>query len=136
MRALFLLACCASCVSPPQPRSTKAEADGPPFDVAQLRADIGFLANDLLEGRRAGTRGYDVAAAYVAARLAILGIAPRGKDGYFQPLQLREVVPDLVATKVELSDPALAAAIRVPDSATVSADLAHLDLDVTGKLTF
>ncbi|HEY6178356.1 MAG TPA: M28 family peptidase, partial [Kofleriaceae bacterium] len=133
-RRVLLVLLCASCATAAQPRA--AATDAPPFDVAQLRADIGFLANDLLEGRRAGTRGYDVAAAYVAARLAILGIAPGGKDGYFQPLQLREVVPDLAATKVELSNPALAAAVRVPDSATVSADLAHLDLDVTGKLTF
>src|SRR5215813_12057601 len=125
MRALFLLACCASCVSPPQPRSTKAEADGPPFDVAQLRADIRFLAGDLLEGRRAGTRGYDIAAEYVASRLAILGIGPGGEGGYFQPVRLREVTPDLDATSVELSDSALAAAIRVPDSALVNADFAH-----------
>src|SRR5215813_7030563 len=131
MRALFLLACCASCVSPPQPRSTKAEADGPPFDVAQLRADIHFLASDLLEGRRAGTRGYDVAAEYVASRFAMMGIPP-GEGGYFQPVQLREVVPELEATSAELSDPALAAAVRVPDSALVSSYMAHPELDLSG----
>src|SRR3954471_5498736 len=118
-RAYLVAVFCASCTSSPHPRS--ATADPPPFDVAQLRADIGFLASDLLEGRRAGTRGYDIAARYVAARFAILGIAPGGRDGYFQPLQLREVTPDLVASAVELSNPGLAAAIRVPDSATVSA---------------
>ena len=131
-RYLLLVAC--GCAGASQPRP--APVDAPPFDVAQLRADIGFLASDLLEGRRAGTRGYDIAARYVAARFAILGIAPAGKDGYFQPLQLREVTPDLVASAVELSNPGLAAAIRVPDSATVSADFAHLDLDVTGQMTF
>jgi hypothetical protein len=135
MRAHLLLAALgASCTSSPQPRSTAP--DSPPFDVAQLRADIRFLASDLLEGRRAGTHGYDVAAEYVAARFAMMGIPPGGQGSYFQPLQLREVTPDLAASTVELSDPALAAAIHVPDSAIVSADLAHLDLELAGPMTY
>ena len=135
-----LLASCASAASPASPASSDpprpAAAHAPPFDVAQLRADIRFLASDLLEGRRAGTRGYDIAAEYVAARFATMGIAAAGEGGYFQPLALREVAPDLAATTVELSDPKLAAAIRVPDSALVSADFAHTELDLSGPMTF
>ena len=123
----------ASCAGSPQARSTAAES---PFDAAQLRADIRFLASDLLEGRRAGTRGYDIAAEYVAARLASLGIGPGAEGGYFQPVRLREVTPDLDATGVELSDPALAAAVRVPDSALINAGFANLELDLTGKMTY
>jgi Zn-dependent M28 family amino/carboxypeptidase len=134
MRAPLLILLGASCAGSPQPRSAGAAAS--PFDVAQLRADIRFLASDLLEGRRAGTRGYDIAAEYVASRLAILGVGPGGEGGYFQPVRLREVTPDLDATSVELSDPALAAAVRVPDSALVNADLAHLDLDLAGRMTY
>jgi hypothetical protein len=135
MRAYVLpVILCASCASPPPPRAPAADA--PPFDVAQLRADIGFLASDLLEGRRAGTHGYDVAAQYVAARFAMMGIAAGGQDGYFQPLRLREVTPDLTVTTAELSDPALAAAVRVPDSALVTADFAHLDLERSGPMTY
>ncbi|HEY0988080.1 MAG TPA: hypothetical protein VGD80_13545, partial [Kofleriaceae bacterium] len=135
-----LLASCASAASPASPASSDPPRPGaahaPPFDVAQLRADIRFLASDLLEGRRAGTRGYDIAAEYVAARFATMGIAAAGEGGYFQPLALREVAPDLAATTVELSDPKLAAAIRVPDSALVSADFAHTELDLSGPMTF
>ena len=123
----------ASCAGSPQARSTAAES---PFDAAQLRADIRFLASDLLEGRRAGTRGYDIAAEYVAARLASLGIGPGAEGGYFQPVRLREVTPDLDATSVELSDPALAAAVRVPDSALINAGFANLELDLAGKMTY
>jgi Zn-dependent M28 family amino/carboxypeptidase len=137
--SLLLAALGASCTSTPQPRPPAPAS--PPFDVARLRADIRFLASDLLEGRRAGTRGYDIAAEYVASRLATLGIAPgaAGGDGggsYFQPVRLREVTPDLAATRVELSDPALAAAIRVPDSAIVNADFGHTDLDLSGAMTY
>jgi Zn-dependent M28 family amino/carboxypeptidase len=131
---VLLVAVCAGCTSSPAPRS--AGTDSPPFDVAQLRADLRFLASDLLEGRRAGTHGYDVAAEYVASRFAMMGIVPGGEGGYFQPLRLREVTPDLAATAVTLSDPALAAAVRVPDSAIVNADLAHLDLALSGPMTY
>ncbi len=135
MRASFLLVLlAASCTSSPTLRT--AAPDAPPFDVAQLRADMRFLASDLLAGRRAGTHGYDVAAEYVASRLAMMGIAPGGEGGYLQPLRLREVTPDLAATAAELSDPALAAAIHVPDSALVNADLAHTDLELSGPMTY
>ena len=130
---VLLVTLSASCASPQPPRAPAAD---PPFDVAQVRADMRFLASDLLEGRRAGTHGYDVAAEYVASRLAVMGIAAGGPDGYFQPVRLREVVPDLAATTAVLSDPGLAAAIRVPDSALVNADLAHLDLELSGPMTY
>jgi hypothetical protein len=38
-----------------------------------IRAHVNFLAADALEGREAGTRGYDVAAAYVAAQFEAVG---------------------------------------------------------------
>jgi hypothetical protein len=56
-----------------------------------IRAHMAFLADDLLEGRQAGTRGYDLAARYVAAQLAAIGIEPAGDDGtYFQAVPLLE----------------------------------------------
>lgn len=42
-----------------------------------------FLADDLLEGREAGTHGYDLAARYVAAALKAAGYAPAGDNGTF-----------------------------------------------------
>jgi Zn-dependent M28 family amino/carboxypeptidase len=135
MRAhLWIAVVCASCTSSQSPRAPRAEA--PPFDVAQLRADIRFLASDLLEGRRAGTRGYDVAAEYVAARFATMGIAPGGDGGYFQPLKLREVTPDLEGIAVAVTDPKLASVIRIPDNAIVNSDFARLDLDLAGPMTY
>lgn len=54
-----------------------------------LRAHIRFLADDLLEGRGTGTRGYNLAASYLAAQFAALGLEPAGSDGsYFQPVPL------------------------------------------------
>jgi Zn-dependent M28 family amino/carboxypeptidase len=49
----------------------------------RIRAHMAFLASDLLEGREAGTRGYDIAASYSAAQFAQLGLKPAGDDGTF-----------------------------------------------------
>jgi hypothetical protein len=54
------------------------------FSAERVRADVAFLADDLLEGRATGTRGYDIAARYVAARFDALGLKPGGKSGWYQ----------------------------------------------------
>src|SRR5215213_10732558 len=60
-----------------------------------IRAHITFLASDTLEGRETGTRGYDVAAAYVAAQFEALGAEPAGDDGtYLQQLRMRTFLLD------------------------------------------
>ena len=57
-----------------------------------IRAHKFFLADDLLEGRAPGTRGYDLAVRYVAARFEALGLEPGGSDGsYYQPVPLRRI---------------------------------------------
>lgn len=57
-----------------------------------IRAHIRFLADDLLEGRRPGTRGYQLAANYVAAHFEALALEPAGTNGsYFQEVPLRKV---------------------------------------------
>lgn len=54
--------------------------------MQQLRADIGYLAADSLEGRRTGTEGERKAAAYIQRRYAALKITPY-KGQYLQPFQ-------------------------------------------------
>jgi Zn-dependent M28 family amino/carboxypeptidase len=57
-----------------------------------LRADVRFLAHDLLEGRGPGSRGDQLAEAYIAARLEGLGLEPGAPNGsWFQPLELVSV---------------------------------------------
>lgn len=67
-----------------------------------LRGHMEFLAHDLLEGREAGTRGYDLAAQYVASQFARIGLQPAGADGFFQhvPLQQATLVPRSVSLVV------------------------------------
>lgn len=54
-----------------------------------IKAHMTFLADDLMEGREAGTRGYDIAANYVASQYAQLGVKPGGDNGsYLQQVPL------------------------------------------------
>lgn len=69
-----------------------------------LRAHLEFLADDALEGRLPGTRGYDVAARYMAAQFASLGLKGGAQDGsYLQQVPLRRTEVVAEATSVTLS---------------------------------
>ena len=91
LSALLCLAACTPAPPPAEPFDERAGAD-----ARRIEADVRFLADDLLEGREAGTRGFDLAALYVAQRMRAIGVRPAGDArGYFQS------VPLLRATRVE-----------------------------------
>lgn len=70
-----------------KPVATKAAGFTPSADA--IKAHMAFLADDLLEGREAGTRGYDIAAKYVASQYALMHVKPAGDDGsYLQQVPL------------------------------------------------
>src|SRR5258708_7695575 len=55
----------------------------------RLRADIRFLASDLLEGRVPGSRGDRLAQAFIAARMEGIGLLPGAPDGsWLQPFDI------------------------------------------------
>ncbi|HWH17363.1 MAG TPA: M28 family metallopeptidase [Allosphingosinicella sp.] len=56
----------------------------PEFTANAFRSHVAFLADDLLEGRDAGSRGYDIAARYVATRYEGLGLKPAVNGGWYQ----------------------------------------------------
>jgi hypothetical protein len=80
--------------------STDAESRSK-IRAAAIRAHLEFLASDLMEGREAGTRGYDLAANYVASMYQQIGLQPAGATGYMQPVPLRSSI--LVPKSVTLS---------------------------------
>ncbi|HEX8191420.1 MAG TPA: peptidase M28, partial [Allosphingosinicella sp.] len=62
-----------------------AQAPASDFTADRFRQHVTFLSDDLLEGRETGTRGYDIAARYVATGFAGLGLRPGARDGsWFQ----------------------------------------------------
>lgn len=56
----------------------------------RMHGHVAFLADDALEGREAGTRGFVLAAVYVASQFQSIGLRPAGGDGWRQPVRLIE----------------------------------------------
>jgi len=135
-----------------------AEADAREGD--RVRAHVEFLADDLLEGREAGTRGFDVASRYAASILEVNRLEPAGDQGtFFQAVPLVEstltqgsvtlvrdgspsttlenpadvaIMPNHVEDQVHLDAPVVFAGFGV-----TAPDLNYDDyagLDVTGKV--
>jgi hypothetical protein len=118
LRALPILAL-AACVSRSHaaPDELRAAA-GPGLTAirgAALLAHVRFLADDLLEGRGSGTRGHAIAARYVAAQLAALGLEPAGEGGsWFQEVPLRAASLDRAGSSLAIDGVAL-----VPDEQVI-----------------
>jgi Zn-dependent M28 family amino/carboxypeptidase len=63
---------------------------------AEISGHIRFLADDLLEGRKPGTHGADLAVKYLAAGMESMGLSPGataqdGSPSWFQPVPLVEL---------------------------------------------
>ncbi|HEY9144537.1 MAG TPA: M28 family metallopeptidase [Arenimonas sp.] len=88
---LTLLVACGRESAPDVPGAPATTATREADGARRIEADVAFLADDLLEGRAAGTRGYDLAALYVANRYRAIGLEPAGDDGsYLQAVPLLE----------------------------------------------
>ncbi len=86
--------------------SLQAAERGPWSEVQPdaIRSHVEFLAADLLEGRATASRGYDIAAAYVASQFRQAGLQPAGDDekSYLQKVPLLEATPVLPGSSAEL----------------------------------
>ena len=104
----FLLTGCGS-----QEESEAVALDTPSVEAAlgEIRPEaidhhIRVLADDSLEGRAPGTRGFSGAAQYVETSLSTLGLDPAGIDGtYQQPVPLRESLVIEEASGMRISSP-------------------------------
>src|SRR4051812_35772364 len=104
-----------------RPQASKAGVSGPAsygnadaITEAEMKIYLYFLASDQLEGRNLPSRGYDIAALYVASHLAEWGLRPGGSteqtDGplqpYLMPFELvsKSVIPE--ESKASITQPA------------------------------
>lgn len=59
--------------------------------LANLQAHVTYLADDKLEGRRAGTNGEKLAREYISAQFEKAGLQPKGEQNtWFQPFEINE----------------------------------------------
>ena len=112
---------------------TGAEAPaGPTVSADAIEAHIRFLADDAMEGREAGARGYDLAANYVEAQYRAIGLAPGGETGYRAevPLQTMSAVPEAAALEID------GEAMTPGEHFIVSASAVHDESDITAPAVF
>jgi hypothetical protein len=102
---VFLLLSLLAAPTPPGPVPAAYDTGFGSVTERDLKAWLEFLASPELEGREAGTRGYDVAARYVATVLEGLGVPPLG-GSYFQPFDLVRRKRDLDRTEITVEMPA------------------------------
>lgn len=91
-RALLLATCGVALATSPGASQSRSPLDAVRPDT--IRAHMTFLADDLLEGRGTGSRGFELAAKYVAAQFAATGLEPGGVNGtYYQPVRFLRTTP-------------------------------------------
>ena len=117
------------------PLAPAAHADDSAIHANDIQADVTFLADDLLLGREPGTPGFDIAAKFVAARFAALGLQPAGPDGsWFQPITFREA---RLASRPLVSLTYAGQTVQLPaDQALVRASLTDKAMMVDAPLVF
>ncbi|HYC29282.1 MAG TPA: hypothetical protein VEB42_10705, partial [Chitinophagaceae bacterium] len=59
--------------------------------IKDLQGHISYLADDKLEGRRAGTKGEQLASEYISRQFTAAGLQPKGADGgWLQPFDIND----------------------------------------------
>ena len=133
MRHVVLALALSGCVSRGDAAPDEARPGVEAIRGAALTAHVRFLADDLLEGRGTGTRGHAIAARYVAAQFAALGLSPAGDKGSFlQAVPLRGATLDVAASSLTVGGAVLAPDEQVILTATPLAE----DVRAAGPLVY
>lgn len=107
------------------------------FSKSALRANMRFLADDLLEGRGTGTRGQEIAAHYVAAQFEAFGLEPGGAKGsYFQPVPFREVTTDPSGCEASIARNGKTASLKWGEDFLSPGNALQPDISVEAPLVF
>jgi Peptidase family M28 len=139
LRWMLVIGLASICVT-----AATAPAANDPTDQAMatirpeaIRADMRFLSDDLLEGRRTGTRGHEIAAEYVASRFEALGLEPAGDKGtYFQSVPFRASRTDAANTTMSWTFGSKETPLAFAKDFIVNADPARPDVSVDAPVIF
>lgn len=115
---------------PPQSLLDRVTAQG-------IRAHMEFLADDLLEGRGTGTRGYMLAANYVRAQFEQMGLEPAGEAGtYFQKVHVRQLTPVPERDSLVIKRDNREEKLLFEKDYLMEGDPAHQDVSVEAPMVF
>lgn len=122
--SVFALSACATVESAPS---------APEVREAAFEAHIRFLADNLLEGRNTGERGYDIAALYVENHYRAIGLTPGAGDGsYYDPVPLMNIVADPERAAMAIDGEAL----TLGEHFIIGANASHEDSAVEAEAVF
>jgi hypothetical protein len=86
-RIVFVVLFCSQCAFVFSQKLKKADR----AIVENLKHSIGFLADDKLEGRRAGTNGEKIAAEFIIEKYKAAGLEAKGNNGtYLQSFEIKD----------------------------------------------
>ncbi len=112
-------------------------ASNDPASSAVIKAHMAFLADDLMEGREAGTAGEARSALYIATQFAALGLKPAGENGgYVQKIPLRSAQLNLSDFAFSIATNEGSRSFENGGDVAISASLASTDLSVAGEVVF
>jgi hypothetical protein len=102
-----------------------------------IRADMQFLADDLLEGRGTGTRGHEIAAKFMATEFEAMGLEPAGDKGtFFQNVPLRSIRPDEERTIVNIVRGGKEEALKIRQDFVTLGDPGRTEVSVQGPVVY
>ncbi len=104
-----------------------------------IRAHMAFLADDLLDGRLAGTRSHAIAARYVASQMAQAGLKPgAGQQQWFQSVPIVESTAVIPPATLEFrsADGRRSVVLKPADDFLPSASASEAEIDASAPVTF
>jgi hypothetical protein len=109
----------------------------PSISEAALRGHLAFLADDLLQGRESGSRGYNLAALYVAARFESIGLEPAGdSDSYYQAVPLLRNQLEVESARVQITRGRKRSELLWGEDFLMRGDAARGESSVTAPVVF
>ncbi len=131
--SLLAVAACADAGSVKKSSADRAES----FSASRIEADVRFLADDTLKGRDTGSEGYRIAANYVAAEFAQLGLAPAGVNGgYFQEVPFKTAKLDVDTAVMTVTVDGEEKTLIAGDDFYMSGEVNVPSGDVAGDIVF
>ena len=101
----------------------------------RIRAHMAFLADDLLEGRETGTRGFDLAARYVATQFQESGLRPIA-GSYRQEMNIRRARVDETRSSLTLVRGGTRRSLVYGEDFVTYGEATEPDIEVSGELLF
>ena len=112
----------------------RAQSD---FSADRFKAHVTFLADDVLEGREAGTRGHEIAARYIASQFALLGVRPGATGGgYFERVNLQEARLTGASPTLTLTGPRRTQTLKQRETVMIEGSIAGGPVKLNAPLVF